>query len=59
MLSIEQIRKLLVDRRPKIVSERTGLQIVTITTIRDGKNTNPRFETVQILSDYLDGKNEY
>lgn len=55
MLSIEEIKNALQDRRPMIVSEKTGLTIPTITGIRDGRNENPTLDTMKRLSDYLQG----
>ena len=55
MLSLDEIKTGLVDRRPKIVAERTGLTIPTICQIRDGKNTNPSLRTMLKLSNYLQG----
>jgi hypothetical protein len=58
MKEIEWIRKALLDRRPKVVAERTGLHVNTIIRIRDGKETNPKINTLTLLSLYLIGDGE-
>lgn len=55
MLSLEQIKLALQDRRPSVVSEATGLSYPTIAAIRDGLNVNPTLNVIQKLSDYLEG----
>jgi len=52
MLTIEEIRVALVDRRPSVVAEMTGLHANTIANIRDGRKA-PSYETLRKLSDYL------
>ena len=58
MLELEWIRQGLTDRRPGVVAERTGLHVNTIIKIRDGKETNPKFETLNRLACYLNGQGE-
>lgn len=58
MIEIAWIRNALLDRRPKIVAERTGLHVNTITRIRDGKEENPKIQTLNLLSAYLIGEGE-
>lgn len=58
MLELAWIREGLIDRRPGIVAERTGLHINTIIKIRDGKETNPKLETLNRLACYLKGQSE-
>jgi len=55
MLSLEEIQKQLKDRRPGMVADATGLSYPTIQSIRDGKNLNPTFNVIKLLSDYLEG----
>ena len=55
MLTLEYIKNALQDRRPGMVAEATGLHPNTITAIRDGKNTNPTYQVLEALSDYLGG----
>lgn len=54
IITIEEVRKILKDRRLIIVAKETGLSYPTIKAIFDGK-TNPKYETVKLLSDYLTG----
>lgn len=56
MPDFEWIRQALADRRPKIVAEGTGLHVNTITDIRDGKNQNPKLDTLNKLADYLEAR---
>ncbi len=56
MLTIEEIRERLIDRRLAMIAEVTGIHYATIQAIRNGKVTNPSYETVKALSDYLQGK---
>ncbi len=58
MLELDWIRQGLTDRRPGVVAERTGLHINTIIKIRDGKETNPKLETLNRLACYLKGQGE-
>lgn len=58
MMELEWIRQGLSDRRPKIVAERTGLHVNTIINIRDGREANPKFETLNRLACYLKGQRE-
>ena len=58
MIEIEWIRKALLDRRPKIVAESTGLHVNTVTRIRDGKEENPKIDTLNRLAVYLIGQGE-
>lgn len=55
MLTLEQIRHKLKDRRPNMVAEATGLHLNTILAIRDSDNANPTYKVLVALSDYLEG----
>lgn len=55
MLTLEEIRKRLADRRIDIVAEATGLHRNNVARIRDGQNTNPKATTLEALSRYLEG----
>jgi DNA-binding Xre family transcriptional regulator len=55
MLTLDDIKRLLADRRLDIVSSATGVHRNTLAAIRDGKNDNPTLRTLQSLSDYLTG----
>lgn len=54
MLTLDQIRGLLADRRLNVVSEKTGIHVGTISNIRDGKTQNPTYYVLSRLSDYLE-----
>ena len=58
MMTLDQIRDALKDRRPAMVAQSTGLHVNTVMRIRDGMNTNPTYEVAAALSDYLQGKVE-
>lgn len=56
MLTLEQIQAALADRKAKVVAAETGLNYMTVWRIANGKETNPKFATVKVLSDYLTRK---
>ena len=56
MMTLDQIRDALKDRRPAMVAQSTGLHVNTVMRIRDGMNKNPTYEVVAALSKYLQGK---
>ena len=53
MLTIQEIKDALSDRKLTVVSDATGINRNTLAAIRDGQNLNPRSETVRKLSEYL------
>lgn len=53
MLTVEKIKEHLQDRRLLVISEATGIHYATILAIKTGRVTNPSYETVRALSDYL------
>lgn len=55
MMTLDEIKRLLADRRLDIVSSATAVNRNTLAQIRDGKNQNPTLRTMQRLSDYLIG----
>lgn len=55
MLTLDGIVARLQDRQLGRVREATLLSKPTIMNIRDGKNTNPGYATLKVLSDYLEG----
>jgi len=55
MLTLDEIRRRLQDRRPGRVAEACGLHINTILAIRDNKDANPTYRVIKALSDYLEG----
>lgn len=56
MLTIEEIRERLQDRRLAMVADSTGIHYVTLQAIRTGRVKNPSYDTVKALSDYLEEK---
>jgi transcriptional regulator with XRE-family HTH domain len=56
MPELEWIRSSLADRMPAKVARATGLHVNTIARIRDGKETNPKLETLNRLALYLRGR---
>lgn len=55
MMTLDNIKRLLADRRLDIVSAATSVNRNTLAAIRDGKNQNPTLRTMQRLSDYFSG----
>lgn len=53
MLDLDNIVRLLKDRRLSMVSDATGLSVSAIAAIRDGRQTNPTYGTMKLLSGYL------
>lgn len=53
MLTLDEIRERLMDRRLPIVSEATGVHFNTIRNIRDNPWANPTYQVMVKLSDYL------
>jgi hypothetical protein len=53
MLTLDQIREALRDRRLAKVAEATGLHYNTIREIRDNPDANPTYKVIRALSDYL------
>ena len=56
MMSLQQIRDALADRRLDIVAKATGLHANSVGRIRDGRNVNPKASTLEALSRYLEAK---
>lgn len=53
MMTLEQIRQALRDRRPGIVAEATGLHLNTVRDVRGNPDANPTYKVLKALSDYL------
>lgn len=53
MMTLDQIRAALRDRRLAKVAEATGLHYNTIREVRDNQNANPTYKVIRVLSDYL------
>lgn len=56
MMTLEQIKQALRDRRPGIVAEATGLHLNTVRDVRDNPDANPTYKVLKLLSDYLTHK---
>jgi hypothetical protein len=54
MLTLQQIRQQLEDRRLSVVSERTGLHPNTLRDIRNNADCNPSHRVLAALSDYIE-----
>jgi len=57
MMTLEEVREQLLDRRIDMVADATGLHYSTVCDVRSGKNDNPSYKTVKALSDYFEEKN--
>lgn len=55
MLTLNEIRDLLRDRRLAVVSESTGISYGTLLSLRDNPDANPSLKTMLILDAYLHG----
>lgn len=55
MLTIDEIRNRLEDRRLDIVSKRTGIPATYLYKFREGFFQNPGHERIRVLSEYLEG----
>lgn len=53
MLTIDEIRIRLRDRRSGVVAKACGVSVATISTLRAGTNINPRYRLYAALSEYL------
>jgi N-acetylmuramic acid 6-phosphate (MurNAc-6-P) etherase len=56
MMTLEEIKTQLQDRRVDIVAQATGLHYNSVQRIRSGANSNPSYNVMKLLSDYLEGK---
>jgi hypothetical protein len=53
MMTLEEIRAALADRRPTRVAKALGCRVATIIDLRAGRTKNPGYLLVKGLSDYL------
>ena len=53
LLSLEDIKLLLKDKRLYVVSKATGLSFPTLKKMADGKKENFTYKTIKAVSDYL------
>lgn len=56
-MELDWIKQGLSDRRLSVVSERTGISIPTLRSVRDGTG-NPTIATLDIIAAYLSGEGE-
>ena len=56
MMTIPAIVEALQDRNLKVVAEKTGLAYSTILRVKRGTHINISYKTIEVLSDYLEGK---
>ena len=56
MLTLDQIKTHLADRKLEAVAAATNIHRNTIAAIKNGKNENPSYTVMRRLSDYLTGK---
>lgn len=54
-MTLDEIKAALQDRRLNKIAEATGLHRATVARVRDGRITNPDYDTVKKLTDYLLG----
>lgn len=55
MITPEQARAMLQDRRLDKVAEATGLSVQTIRELRDNPDVNPKWSTMEAVARYLEG----
>jgi transcriptional regulator with XRE-family HTH domain len=53
MMTIDEIRAALQDRRLTVIAAQTGLHYNTVSAIKRGEQTNPQYDTLIKLSTYL------
>lgn len=56
MMTLQDIRNALQDRRLLMVAEATGLHYNTIKQVRDNVQSNPTHKVLSALSEYLEPK---
>lgn len=55
MMTLEEVRKALQDRKTGVVAEATGLNKNTVSAIKHNRRYNPNYDTYKKLVDYLRG----
>ena len=53
MMTLEQIRAALADRRISMVAACTGLHVNTVIEVKNSSQANPTYRVLKALSDYL------
>ena len=56
MMTLDQIRAALRDRRPGAITTATGLHYNTVQDVRDNPEANPTYKVLAALDAYLSGK---
>jgi len=56
MMTLEQVKAALQDRKLKAVAQATGLAYDTVWRVATGRMERVSYETVKALSDYLEGR---
>jgi len=56
MLTLDQIKEQLKDRRLYIVAKEIGVSYPTLLSIAQGKAKNPSYRIVQLICEYLERK---
>ena len=54
MMTLNNIRLALQDRRIGLVAQATGLHINTVRDVRDNESANPSYRVLAALSEYLE-----
>jgi ribosomal protein L10 len=55
MLTLDQIRDKLQDRRLGLIVKATGLHYNTLREVRDNLEANPTYKVIKLLNDYFSG----
>lgn len=58
MMTLEQVKCVLRDRKLRAVAEATGLSYDTVWRVASGRADRVSYETVRVLSDYLEGSRD-
>ena len=53
MLTLDEIRKKLFDRRLSVIAKSIGVRHGTLIDLREGRTANPSYETVRRLAEYF------
>jgi hypothetical protein len=53
MLTLDEVRRRLKDRRLPVVAEATGIHTNTLREVRDNPLANPTYKVFKLLNDYL------
>ena len=56
MMTLEQVQRMLADRKPAVVANATGLSYDTVWRVQRGDIKAVSYDVVKRLSDYLQGQ---